>query len=223
VARQQTGTFKLGRVVFYPFAGVTPALAVFMLLISLSHPLKETFEAQVSRDVDAVDLVLLWFTALVSGFLVVAGAFVTVIKDLSAHTDVTDFLPGNFSFPLRYPVIKGDQSESYDSWLISEYYRYVEVAVYIPLGVLLSLPIFSIYCAVYLLRQAGTYPTAGFSAGHSVFLSACVITVSAWLFVWPYYRTAVLVPLYLCYEQAKKALMIGVKLRRRDEWHELGG
>ena len=49
---------------------------------------------------------------------------------------------------------KDGSGKDYAAWLISEYYRYVEIAVFIPYSILLSLPVYSFYSLVYLIRTA---------------------------------------------------------------------
>jgi hypothetical protein len=103
-------------------------------------------------------------------------------------------------------------TKDYAAWLISEYYRYLEIAVFIPYGILLSLPIYSLYSLVYLIRTVRHSEALVLNAGHVAFALWTLVAVLAWKVVWPdFWVPRVAEPLYKGWVVARRSAIAGLK------------
>lgn len=207
-----TDILNLGRLIFYTAAGalvVLPACLIGTLFLN-----EENLRTVSESLWTAVGLLV---TSMVVGFLIAAAAFPLVIDDLSA--DVRREMTGQaeadeaHSFPRNYPVLRGKGGvEDYAAWLISEYYRYVEIAAYIPLGGIIGLVLVDIYVLLVLLRESTQRAHAGLTVNHVLFamIFVALIVIRYWL--WPeVWAKRVIAPTIRTYLRAKQQLIDGVK------------
>jgi hypothetical protein len=133
-----------------------------------------------------------WIAALVGGFVisVVANALVSPEHPALADPRKSDFA---YQYPRLYsggmhlkdPSGKDtNTTKDYAAWLISEYYRYYEIAVFIPFGVLLSLPVYSLYSFAYLVRTLAVDRPSAFCAAYLAFPAWVFLSVAAWTVIW---------------------------------------
>lgn len=187
-----TDILNFGRIIFYPPAGFCALLPVAMTLRMLAHPATSTYWSQFLSDLIVCSKsVPVWIASFVFGFIIANIGFVTVIDQFPALPPPKQ--PADrFSYDFSYPRLfsggvhpKEGTPKDYAAWLIAEYYRYVEIAVYIPLGIVLSLPVFSAYSFVYLVRTSGQGEPFVWNAGHFAFAFWALGWVLAWAWIWP--------------------------------------
>jgi hypothetical protein len=107
---------------------------------------------------------------------------------------------------------KDGSTKDYAAWLVSEYYRYVEIAVFIPYSILLSLPVYSLYSFVYLVRTAWRSEALVLNAGHVAFALWTLGSVVAWKVVWPHFwLPRVAEPIYHDWVIARRSAIAGLR------------
>jgi hypothetical protein len=174
-----TDILNLGRLIFYTASGLPPVLAVAMILRTAGasgQPYWDQFRSDLSHCIDRWPV---WFAALIAGFLVANMAYAQTIWNLKSEDDDTNVDTTGYAY--RYPQLrtgrlKRSSSEAdfdFAAWLISEFYRYVEIAVHIPYGMLLALPLLVVYSIARILLESQS-PTR---------LDACIFAFATWLAV----------------------------------------
>ena len=186
------GIFNLGRLVFYTAAGflaVYPAFAALEILACplRGHPLAELVRWSPNGSFDRIG-----FAAIVMGFLVASYGFVQFVAPAgdAVKARVAQVPIDRSSYPFRYCQLhRGDAKVDYEGWIIGEYFRFVEIVAYVPLGLIAGLAVTLGYTAVYALLWAaeGRYgpapgvPLRDFIATAAVFAFTAAI---AWPRFW---------------------------------------
>lgn len=187
---------NVGRLIFYTSAGFCALLPVAMLMRMLAQGQPAPFWQQFKCDMrSSAWHVEVWVAALVFGFVIAAYCFVTVIQRLEAAVEEQ---PNEHTYAFHYArlfsggvgpkeLTDKDYRKDYASWLISEYFRYIEIVVFIPFGILLSLPIYAVYALVYIIRTVPTATVLTFGAPHMAFALWTLLSVIGWAIFWPEY------------------------------------
>lgn len=209
-----TDILNLGRLIFYTFAGALvmgPLRAIVCLLSESQHEQSDSFFVVLSGHAKIDDWYTFGILSLVAGFVLSTIGFSTII-DGAGTKAVAALEPEakTSSFAYNYPrMTKANGGEKdYASWLISEYYRFVEIAVFLPLGAMMGLVLLAVYALLFLLRDAGRPSVAGFTDAHLslVVLSATVLGV--YYHLWPeVWEKRVLLPVVGAYLRAKRDLV----------------
>jgi hypothetical protein len=156
-----------------------------------------------------------WIAALVFGFVIVVVAYaLTSFKP--APREQIDPESYDYQYPRLFSGgVKDAQkatSKDYAAWLISEYYRYVEIVWYIPYAVLLSLPVYALYSFTYLFCTLGQAADTTFNAAHLAFGLWTMASILAWSIVWPqFWLPKIVQPVYENWISASRAGIAGLK------------
>jgi hypothetical protein len=210
-----TDILNLGRLIFYTAAGFPPVLALAMILRTVGAEDK-SYWAQFKGDFVACSGSKgVWLGAMIAGFMVANIVYARSMSHLrikpAGKVQKTGFV---YQYPmLRTGRLKRGASEAdfdFAAWLISEYYRYFEIVMYIPYGVLLSLPLLTAYSFARILLDSQ----------HPARLDACFFGFGLWLTasalgwtVWwrEYWLPKVATPVYEVFELANAEIISGVR------------
>jgi hypothetical protein len=212
-----TDILNVGRLLFYGTAGLIFMLPIAMTLRLLAHGHLDTYWAQFLSDLWACGRhPAVWFGALVMGFVISAVANAIVMDKLTPvpkgkiHKDYYDYQYSRLFNGGMRP--KDGASKDYAAWLISEYYRYVEIVIFIPYAVLLALPVCSFYSLVYLIRTAGQPEGFVLHASHYAFALWTLAWVTSAVFVWPeFWFPRVAQPTYEGWVLSRREAIAGLK------------
>jgi hypothetical protein len=152
-ADKVTDVLNLGRLVFYTAAGaaiVYPAAGAFAVLTETTlagRPLAELIAKVRAQGAGLLGVaIVVGFGVATYGFSVVLGPRNgPIVRKVNASPI------DESSYPFRYPQLRGSTGKEWDDWLIQEYYRFVEVAAYVPLGIVAGIGVAAIYSLVYAL------------------------------------------------------------------------
>jgi hypothetical protein len=210
-----TDILNVGRLIFYTAAGFCVSLPLSMSLRMLAHDNPKSYWEQLLSDLAAcAKHPGVWLVALVLGFLVasVAGAVVNFAEPPHQVFDKESY---SYQYSRLFSggeLSKSSTQKDYAAWLISEYYRYFEIVLYIPSGILVAFPLFATYSLIYLFRTSERYPGFCFSAAHWAFGLWALATVVAWDIVWPlFWRPKVVKPIYEMWVRARRSAIAGLK------------
>ncbi len=150
---------NVGRLIFYSAAGLLALFPVAMIghLIIVETGENGFFTALSASALAIDDPWLLLFGSTVTGFLIANVGFTTVIIPAYERVDfrLRNFQVSEQRITYRQPQLSNHaESQDYDRWLVNEYYRFIEIATYVPMGAGLGLACLSIYAAVYLLKAS---------------------------------------------------------------------
>jgi hypothetical protein len=211
-----TDILNLGRLVFYTAAGFPPMLALAMILRTIALE-NRNYWVQFSSDVVACSKNWgVWLAAMITGFMianVVYARYISILRSRAGSERIR-----HTGFVYRYPMMRtgrlkrGSQEADFDfaAWLISEYYRYVEIVLYIPYGVLLSLPLLVIYSCARLLLDA-QYP-ARLDAGFFGLGLWLLIAALGWTVWWrDFWLPEIAAGVNQTFELANKELFAGIQ------------
>ena len=209
-----TDILNVGRMIFYPTAGFCALLPVVMSLRMLkTKAIQDSYWAQFGSDlVSCAHRWEVWLAAAIFGFIIATLANATT--DLMPPPKVEEDYDDNFSY--RYPFFMNHSPEAgkkadYAAWLISEYYRYYEIALYIPYGILLSLPVYTVYSLAYLFCALDSNTPEG-SAGYVALALWLLGTVFAWTVFWPsFWLPKVVEPTYQDWVKTRRKLIKGLE------------
>jgi hypothetical protein len=202
--------FTLGRLVFYTAAGalfVYPAAAGLCVLSSTlgGHPF-----AELASMLPTMNLGAMLFSSTVAGFLIAGFGFVRVLSKVDAEAKRRAHLApvDRRSYPFRYRQLRGGESLDCNAWLIQEYFRFVEIVTYVPLGLLAGLGALLLYSIAYVLAWAATGNRFTFGEPHAALgVAASTFTFLAY-FVWPrLWVPGVVVPVLEVYHRAKVSII----------------
>jgi hypothetical protein len=190
-----TDILNIGRLIFYTSAGFLLLLPMAMCLRMAAHDPLAPYWQQFLADVKACGQhPAVWFAGLVMGFVIATVANEVV---MNRFTPAPQRESEDDTFAYWYPQLysggvrpkegtaKDYAAKDYAAWLISEYYRYVEIVVFIPYAILLSLPVYSVYSLVYLIRTSGSPEGFVLHASHYAFALWTLGWVFAAVVVWP--------------------------------------
>jgi hypothetical protein len=208
-----TDILNVGRLIFYTSAGFCGVLPVAMSLRLLACNTPLPYWRQFVADVVACGKhPMVWFTALVFGFVIASVAFLLVECKSVPHKEIE-----KDGYDYQYPrlfsggVPDKSASKDYAAWLISEYYRYYEIVTCLPFGVLLALPVFSLYSLVYLIRTSEQSVGFSFTAAHLAFALWTLASIVAWDFAWPeFWMPKIAQPMYEAWAQARRSAIQGL-------------
>jgi hypothetical protein len=210
-----TDILNVGRLIFYTSAGFCGILPATMLVRLLAEDSPARYWKQF-----AADLVFCarrgeaWFAALIFGFVIANVAYTTVIDKLGRPGKKEE--PDKEGYAYQYARLSsgGTQPKTerdFAAWWISEYYRYVEIAVFIPFGILLSLPLYSLYSLAYLIRVSNPAQPFVIGAAHYAFALWAVAAVVGWGMVWPWYWIPKIAePIFEDSTQARREVLAGL-------------
>lgn len=215
-----TDILNVGRIIFYPFAGFLTIVPFYMIVrLLLDEQPSRLLSTQMLKNLHNITnttltvTFTLFMSSLVVGFLLATVGFPMLIDGLGPDIsmDVEGEPLAMNSFPYNYPLLrnKKDKDEDYAGWLISEYYRYVEIVTYIPLGGYIGLVLIEVYVFVFLLRAG----SAGLTAAHTIFLIILGTLVLIKYYVWPeIWVKRILIPVLRTYLRAKRNLINGLRV-----------
>jgi hypothetical protein len=212
-----TDILNVGRLIFYTAAGFFAILPVAMSLRLLAYNPLPTYWNEFAEDLrHCAGRGGLWAAALIFGFVIANVANNVVIH---RFTPPPRSEPAKDSFPYAYPRLysggirpKDGTPKDYAAWLISEYYRYVEIAVFVPFGILLSLPVYSIYSLVYLVKTAAEQEAFVLNGCHVALASWTLASVAAWKVIWPdFWLPRVAEPVYRDWVIARRSAIAGLR------------
>jgi hypothetical protein len=208
-----TDILNVGRLIFYTAAGFCGVLPFTMSLRLLARDKLQPYWRQFLSDMVACTKHPgVWLTALVLGFIIASVAFSVVkLKPVSHQKIEVDSY--EYQYPRLFSGGMPDKSTSkdYAAWLVSEYYRYFEIVTYIPGSVLLSLPVYSLYSLVYLIRATDQLAGFSFTAAHLAFALWTLGAVVGWDFVWPkFWLPKVAQPIYEEWVLARRSAIAGL-------------
>jgi hypothetical protein len=213
-----TDILNLGRLIFYTAAGFCAVLPAAMSLRLLAHdPPLPVYWTQFVADLrSCARHGEVWVVALIFGFIIANLAYSIVISRFTSpprHEPQKDSYPYSYARLFSGGVRSKDGTKSdYAAWLVSEYYRYVEIVVFIPYGILLSLPLYSFYSFVYLVRTAWQHEALVLNAGHLAFAMWTLGSVFAWTVLWPdYWLPRVAEPVYHVWVRARRSAIEGLQ------------
>ena len=220
-----TDVLNLGRLIFYPFAGAVIVIPLSMLYRLLVDPSPELeFWSQLSRNSthltqpSGAELALLFIGSIVAGFLVAIVGYAMVISPIGSEA-MEDIKKQQrdpieeYSIAYYYPWLSDvePKQKDYLSWLISEYYRFVEIATFIPLSMIIGLGIVETYVFSFLCIDFARPGIAGFTAAHRAFLGLLVLSAFIWFYAWPQvWAPRVIKPVIRSYLVAKRELIQGI-------------
>jgi hypothetical protein len=218
-----TDIFNAGRLIFYPFAGALVVIPFYLLArIILVSPTAVLF-TQLTNDLKSIDhsplsLAIFAVAAVVVGFLIAVTGF-TVLDEQSAEISkqIAALNPDrSASFNYNYPLLRQKKDEDYATWLISEYFRYVEIATYIPIGGMVGLTLMMLYVLVFLMRHFAEAALLGVTSAHVVFILLLISVIITKWYLWPeIWVKRVIVPTLCTFLKAKGNLIEGVKAVER--------
>lgn len=215
-----TDILNIGRLLFYTSAGFCAMVPLAMCILLLGQEnLTHTYWVQFVSDlVKSSRHFEVWLAALISGFIisVLANAtseFAPPLPDPVPNQTYAFHYPRLYSGGMRLPQ---GTSKDYAAWLISEYYRYFEIALFIPYGLLLSLPVYSIYSLAYSIRIFSTGQGSILSFAYFAFPLWAFASVLAWTTFWPYWLRRVAQDAFTSWVVAKRNAIEGLKQFIKD-------
>ena len=213
-----TDILNVGRLIFYTSAGFIALLPMAMCLRLLSHDPLVSYWAQFFSDMKTctTQSVAVWLASLVFGFVIATLANAVVMNQFhrvplaEPHKDHYSYQYARlFSGGVR---LKEGTTKDYAAWLISEFYRYLEIVVFIPYAILLSLPVYALYTLAYLIHTAGRPDGFVLHAGHYAFALWTLTSVFAAIVVWPeFWFPRVAEPTYQDWVVARREAIAGLE------------
>jgi hypothetical protein len=210
-----TDILNVGRLIFYTAAGFCGVLPVSMSLWLLAQQEKlKPYWAQFLSDMaTCAGQYPIWLVALVFGFVIASVAYARTTFKPAPITTI-DKEGYEYQYPRLFSggISDGRQGvpKDYAAWLISEYYRYLEIVWYIPYALLLSLPVYALYSLIYLVRMIGTEGSV-LDAAHIAFALWTIFWVVAWYIVWPIlWLPRVVQPIYESWVSARRLAIAGL-------------
>jgi hypothetical protein len=212
-----TDILNVGRLIFYTAAGFCGVLPVSMSLCFLAQDLgkpKPYWEQFLSDLATCAGHYQIWLVALVFGFVIASVAYARTTFKLVPTTTI-DKESYEYQYPRLFsggiPDGKQGVPKDYAAWLVSEYYRYLEIIWYIPYALLLSLPVYALYSLTYLVRMIGRAEGSVLNAAHLAFALWTIFSVVAWYIVWPkFWLPRVIQPIYESWVSARRLAIAGL-------------
>lgn len=149
---------NVGRLIFYTAAGFLAIYPIYMILklLTLSYEEAGNFFksfAAVSQSLTSDNPFILLFASIIAGFLIANVGYTVVIEPLADRikNKFINFTPSKDGFSSNYRLLRNNHTnkEDYTAWLISEFFRYVEIGVYVPMGFIIGLIFLVGYTVVY--------------------------------------------------------------------------
>jgi hypothetical protein len=187
-----------GRIIFYIASGM-PGTSIFLMIantlvkekgkeISVSKSLLEDF-LPVSND----KLMFLFFSY-IFGFMISIAAYPLIYKLQKLYSK-------GYSITRNLKVLCDGKRDYIDTLLIPEYYRYVEAAVFIPVGVLIGIYGSLIYALINLFIRGKDW--------NSVFLATLLAAIISQIAYYIWYKKIICFIVNF-YEEAKAGIINGL-------------
>jgi hypothetical protein len=219
-----TDILNVGRLVFYTAAGtlvVYPFAAVCQLLQrSFSVKLKGEPLVELVNSIALLPAAPAIVASTVVGFLVAALGYAHVVQRLEGQVAEQESTPvgdKTQTIAYQYPWLRNRTDEDYHAWLVQEYFRYIEIVVYIPLGLLIGLGETALFTTYYMLYSimAGCVTDVGVLSRD--FLLAGVGFVVYGAYLWPHWWCPhVALPVVRAFYRAKCSLIAGVHDKKKE-------
>lgn len=207
---------NVGRMIFFTaggFMAIYPATMIIKLLGSTTGASGKNIFESMKANVGLLDSWMLFFVSLITGFVIAQLVFTVILTPLfqTVREDLKDTPINVKGFNFQYPSLKNDDGEDYQAWLISEYFRYIEIGTILPVGFAAGLITLDLYGFIYLLFFGVALPMSNIVSA-IVFLIATSTLVAALIFhVWPLFWKPVIVGRTVAtYFGAKYQLIAGV-------------
>jgi hypothetical protein len=201
-----TDIFNLGRLVFYTAAGALlcyPAAGAVVVLTG--HAMTGAALADLVIAMRGLAGAPLAVASVVTGFVLAAYGWVRVVDRATRAVKIrAEAKPiDRRSYPYRFPQLKATAVD-YDAWLIKEYFRFVEIVTYVPMGLIAGLAATLTYAAVYVVLSAASTGSTALTAAHrDLVVTACAFAVVAFV-VWPrFWIPSIVTPVLEAYFRAK--------------------
>jgi hypothetical protein len=207
-----TDILNVGRLIFYTAAGFCATLPCAMTLRLLGKDGPQPYWTQFLSDLTAGSRSLeVWLVSLVSGFII-SSVVSTMAETPEPARKELDTESYGYQYPrLSSGGVQPDKGKDYAAWLVSEYYRYLEIVWYIPAGIMLAFPVLALYSLVY-LAYAWHAGSPAFGAGHLAFAFWLLAAILAWDVVWPrFWMPKIIQPLYEYWVQVRHSTIAGLK------------
>jgi hypothetical protein len=213
-----TDIFNLGRLIFYTAAGALLVYPSVAAVWALTRPLAGSPLEEIVTAGRCLDHRAMFLVALVAGFVIAPYGFSCVLEGIgptvkgNAESRPVD----RRSYPFRYPMLRNQPNgHDYDDWLIKEYFRFVEIVTYVPLGLLGGLGALTLYAAVYVVLWAASGHGARPSAPHATLVALAAVFALSAFYVWPMiWVPRVVAPVLHAYHRAKLAIIEALEERK---------
>jgi hypothetical protein len=207
-----TDILNVGRLIFYTAAGFCATLPGAMTLRLLGNDRPQPYWTQFLSDLTAGSRRLeVWLVSLISGFFI-SSVSLTLVKLRDPGHREFDTESYDYQYPrLSSGGVHPDKGKDYAAWLVSEYYRYLEIVWYIPAGILFALPFLALYSLVY-LAYAWRAGSPAFGGGHLAFALWMLAAILAWDVVWPrFWVPRIVQPLFEDWVHTRRSTIAGLK------------
>lgn len=223
-----TDVFNLGRLVFYSFAGALVVIPLFMIkrLIASAGETLPSLGTKLAADFDGVmteSIYIVYLVSTVCGFLIASIGFVAVLGEIAGPVNASEIATPRpvrganakkaFSTPFYYPLLHNKEAttDDYYGWLIAEYYRYVEIVTFIPMGAIGGLCLLDVYVLTYLIQTGMTPGNSGISPAHATFVALVLLTAMVRYRWWPVWLARVVAPIVRVHIVAKCDLITNLE------------
>ncbi|MEO0804406.1 MAG: hypothetical protein AAFY57_19355, partial [Cyanobacteria bacterium J06642_2] len=134
---------NIGRIIFYLTSGLPVSAVLFMVASALFREQEETIRASMMADFELVarNVHFYLFISYIAGFMISLFAFSSIDK-------LQRFYSRGYSVTRNLKVLFEGKRDYLYTFLIPEYYRYVEAAVFIPQGLLAGAYGFILYALI---------------------------------------------------------------------------
>jgi MFS family permease len=202
--------FNLGRLVFYTAAGALLVYPAVAGVAALKGPLRGEALGELVTAGEKLDWQAMLLASVVAGFVIAAYGFARVLTPAAPHVKAaSESRPvDRRSYPFRYPQLRNGQNQDWDAWLIQEYFRFVEIVAYVPLGLLGGLAAVAVYAGAYVIAWAAGGHGVELGAPHVAFAAVAAAFAFCAFFVWPrFWVPRVVYPVLEAYHRAKEGLI----------------
>lgn len=188
--KELVGLLNTARFIFYGAAGTLVWVPFSMVLHqTVEGPSSAGFRAQLAGDFGAAvdNTLLLVSAAVVIGFLLATACCALIIKPIGERLERrgAELAVRPDSFARNYAELRNEDGENYASWLINEYYRFLEVAVLMPAGALVGLALLCLYALVCVLGAEPAEPgTTDAYLALAILLLALAAFYATWRLWW---------------------------------------
>jgi hypothetical protein len=222
---------NVGRLIFYTAAGAL-VCAPLWLLVNLLRS-QNLHGQSYLRHLDvaleplgaSMGTVSFWFASMIVGFLIAGAAYVKVVRPLSdtAKKESRRKMVNRDGFPYSYPTLVQDLTgtgkddpKDFAAWFTAEYFRYVEIVTYLPVGLLLGVSLLVLHNVLFLVLGGGGHDLSAMVESRVALVVTGSLAAVLWVFVWPYYwKPQIILPVLETTESAKCALVRALRDRKR--------
>ncbi|MEM9154784.1 MAG: hypothetical protein AAGB13_07050 [Cyanobacteria bacterium P01_F01_bin.33] len=143
---------NVGRIIFYLTSGLPVSAVLFMVASALFREQEQTIRASMMADFELVtrNVHFYLFISYIAGFMISLFAFSSIDK-------LQRFYSRGYSVTRNLKVLCEGKRDYLDTFLIPEYYRYVEAAVFIPQGLLAGAYGFILYALINIFARGDVW------------------------------------------------------------------